>query len=98
MRDHRTAPLDAETRALFDLIEKVNRASNTVTREDVERAKAAGLTEEALYDAITVASLFRYYNTWIDATGVGDMSPEAYALGGRRMAEVGYVHEPAAED
>jgi len=94
MRDHRTAPLDDRHRALFDLIEKVNGASNTTTAADVARAKEAGWTEEALYDAITVASLFRFYNTWIDATGVHDMSPEAYSMGGRRMAEQGYVHFP----
>lgn len=93
MEDHTTAPLDDEHRALFDLIHKVNRASNTVTREDLVRAQEAGWSEEALYDAITVAALFRFYNTWIDATGVSDMSPEAYAASGHRLATEGYAHD-----
>lgn len=91
LKDHRDAPLDERHRALFDLIEKVNRASNTVTAEDVRRAKDAGWSDEALYDAITVAALFRFYNAWIDATGVSDMSPEAYAASGHRLATQGYT-------
>lgn len=94
MQDHRTAPLDARHMALFDLIHKVNAASNTIGPDDLAAARAAGWSEEALYDAITVAALFRFYNTWIDATGVGDMSPEAYAMSGERMATQGYVHFP----
>lgn len=93
LRDHRSAPLDDRKRALFDLIEKVNRASNTVTAEDLTRARDAGWSDEALYDAITVAALFRFYNTWIDATGVSDMPPEAYAASGHRLATRGYADD-----
>jgi len=75
---------------VFDLIEKVNRASNTVTADDLARARDAGWTDEELYDAITVAALFNFYNTWIDATGVSDMSPEAYQASGQRLATAGY--------
>lgn len=91
--DHESAPVDEAHRALFRFLAKVNAASNTVSAADLEAAKAAGWSEEALYDAITVAALFRFYNTWIDATGVQDMDPEAYEMSGRRMAEAGYVRE-----
>ncbi len=60
---------------------------------DLEAAKAAGWSGEALYDAITVAALFRFYNTWIDATGVQDMAPEAYETSAKRMADAGYIRE-----
>ena len=53
--------------------------------------KAAGWSEEALYDAITVCALFNFYNKWIDATGVNDMTAAAYALSGKRLATFGYV-------
>lgn len=52
---------------------------------------AAGWTEEAVYDAVTVCALFHFYNKWIDATGVADMPAAAYALGGERMATRGYL-------
>jgi hypothetical protein len=57
----------------------------------VEEVKAAGWSEEALYDAITVCALFNFYNKWIDATGVGDMPAAAYAVSGERLATRGYV-------
>jgi alkylhydroperoxidase family enzyme len=91
LRDHETAPIDDKLRALFRFLAKVNAASNTVAEGDVAAVKAAGWSEEALYDAITVAALFRFYNTWIDATGVRDMPPEAYAMSGVRIAANGYL-------
>jgi alkylhydroperoxidase family enzyme len=89
--DFRTAPIPEKERALFAFIEKVNRASNTIGPADVQTAVAAGWTEEALYDAITVCALFNFYNTWIDATGVADMPPELYDMSGQRLATRGYM-------
>ena len=51
---------------------------------------AAGWSEEAVYDAITVCALFQFYNTWIDATGVSDMPAAAYEMSGKRLA-LGYA-------
>ena len=92
--DFRTAPISEPERALFGFIEQVNRASNQVTREDVAAVVAAGFTEEAVYDAITVCALFNFYNTWIDATGVGDMPAELYDMSGQRLATRGYLPSP----
>ena len=94
LEDFRTAPIGEQERALFAFIEKVNRASNTIGPEDVRMAVAAGWTEEALYDAITVCALFNFYNTWIDATGVADMPAELYDMSGQRLATRGYVPAP----
>ena len=60
----------------------------------MDEAKAAGWSDEELYDAITVCALFKFYNTWIDATGVQDMPSAAYEMSGARLATVGYVPEP----
>ena len=59
----------------------------------MDAVREAGWSEEALYDAITVCALFKFYNTWIDATGVQDMPAEAYAMSGHRLATKGYVSE-----
>ncbi len=77
-------------KALFELIEKVNRESTEVRREDLDRARAAGWSDEALYDAITVCALFNFYNVWIDATGVHDMPAAGYEASGKRLATEGY--------
>ncbi len=90
LEDYRTAPIDDRDKALFGFIEKMNEQSNQIRRDDIDRLKQAGWTEEAIYDAITVCALFRFYNAWVDATGVHDLPAAAYALSGRRMAEQGY--------
>ena len=94
LEDHLTAPVSDKLRALFVLVEKANRASNTVGPDDIARAKSAGWDDEALYDALTVVALFRFYNVWIDATGVHDMPAAAYEASGKRLATAGYVMEP----
>lgn len=90
LNDYRTAPIDDREKALFAFIEKMNEQSNRIGQEDIENLKAAGWSEEAIYDAITVCALFRFYNAWIDATGVHDMPAAAYAMTAKRLATEGY--------
>ncbi len=59
-------------------------------QEDVTAVKAAGWSDDELYDAITVCALFNFYNKWIDATGVIDMPAAAYEASAERLAR-GYV-------
>jgi alkylhydroperoxidase family enzyme len=91
LEDYRTAPVDDRQKALFAFIEKMNEQSNQIRRDDLDRLKAAGWSEEAIYDAITVCALFKFYNAWIDATGVHDLPAGAYEMSGKRMATEGYV-------
>ena len=91
LEDYRTAPIDDREKALFAFIEKMNEQSNLIRREDVDRVKAVGWSDEAVYDAITVCALFRFYNAWIDATGVHDLPASAYDMSGKRMAAQGYI-------
>jgi alkylhydroperoxidase family enzyme len=91
LADYRTAPIDEAQKALFAFIEKMNAQSNQIARQDVDRVKAAGWTDEAIYDAISVCSLFKFYNSWIDATGVHDLPASGYEMSGRRLAAQGYV-------
>lgn len=91
LEDWKSAPIDAKDRALYGFVEKVIRDSWKIAREDVDAAKAAGWSDEALYDAITVCALFKFYNTWCDANGVQPMTAEGHAMSGKRLAEHGYV-------
>jgi alkylhydroperoxidase family enzyme len=72
-------------------VDTVNHNSPTMTAADLDRARAAGWTDEALYFAITVCALFNFYNRWIDATGVHALSDEAHRQGAKRSAQHGYV-------
>lgn len=91
LEDFRTAPISEREKTLFAFLEKMNRESNRLQKDDIDQVVAAGWTEEAVYDAITVCALFNFYTKWIDATGVSDMPASAYAASGQRLATVGYV-------
>jgi hypothetical protein len=91
LTDVATAPISEKDRALYAFIAKTNKQSRSIAQEDVDRVLEAGWTDEALYDAITVHALFRFYNAWIDATGVDDMPAFAYELSGKRLATMGYT-------
>ena len=91
--DYRTAPIDGKFAELLVLIEKTARGAWTVTSEDIEAVRAAGWSDEAIYDAITVSALFNFYTTWVDGTGVADL-PD-YAASGERMAAQGYMQAEA---
>ena len=95
--DYRSAPIDDKRKALFGFVEKMNRASTTIGRPDIEALEQAGWTQEAIYDAITVCALFAFYNKWIDATGVQDMPAAGYEMSGARLAQAGYVMKPRVD-
>jgi alkylhydroperoxidase family enzyme len=90
LEDFRSSKLSDKEKALFAFIEKVNRTSNQIKQQDVDEVRHAGWSDEAIYDAITVCSLFNFYNRWCDAAGVQDMPPFAYVFSGKRLKEQGY--------
>jgi alkylhydroperoxidase family enzyme len=93
LADADTSPLDDRHKALFRFLDKVNHDSPTMQPADLDRVRAAGWTDEALYFAITVCALFNFYNRWIDATGVHALSEEAHRAGGKRMKTGSYARE-----
>jgi hypothetical protein len=97
LNDLDNAPISDQDRTLYAFIRKMVRDSTSIGQEDVDVARKAGWSDEALYDAITVCSLFQFYNNWIDATGVGDMPVLGYEMSGHRLATQGYAAEPRSE-
>ena len=90
LRDLESSSLEEKEKALFRFIDKVNHDSPRITADDMKPLYTAGWKDEAIYFAITVCSLFNFYNRWIDATGVHALSDEAHREGGKRMAMHGY--------
>jgi alkylhydroperoxidase family enzyme len=91
LRDLESSGFDQKHKALFRFVGKVNRDSPRITAEDMQPLYAVGWDDEAIYFAITVCSLFNFYNRWIDASGVHALSEEAHRQGGKRSAVHGYV-------
>ena len=85
--------LSDKEKALFRFVEKVNHDSPRITAADMQPLYAAGYDDEAIWYAITVCSLFNYYNRWIDASGVHALCDDAHRQGGKRSAAMGYVRK-----
>jgi uncharacterized peroxidase-related enzyme len=83
--------LDPAHKELLRFLGKVVENRSGVAAADVDRVKAAGFSEEAIYDALTVASLFCFYNTWNAGAGVRAMNPAGYAYSGEVLKKRGYL-------
>ena len=57
-RDWRTAPVPAAVRATLGFLEKLTLRPADVTRDDADAVRVAGVSEEAIVDAIHVCALF----------------------------------------
>ena len=86
-----TSALDEKHKALFRFVDKVNHDSPRITAEDMMPLREVGWDDEAIYFAITVCALFNFYNRWITATGVAEMSAGAHRAQGQGIARNGYV-------
>lgn len=90
LQDYTTANISAAEKALLAYIQKVNSDCASIGQPDIDALHAHGWTDEAIYDAVTVCGLFNFYNRWVDATGVHEMSEHEHALSGKRLATQGY--------
>ena len=86
-----TAPIQEKEKVLLAYIQQVNSASFALHREEADAVRAAGWSDEAIYDAVSVCALFNFYNRWCDGAGVQPMTDEDYAAAGKRLATRGYV-------
>jgi uncharacterized peroxidase-related enzyme len=92
LKDLESSALPERDKALLRFVGKVTTNLPGVVREDVAAVQAAGWDDEAIYFAISACALFNFYNRWITATGVPEMSPEAHRQQGRNLAR-GYIRD-----
>jgi alkylhydroperoxidase family enzyme len=93
LRDLENSALPEKEKALFRFVAKVNHNSPRITAADMQPLHDVGWTDEAIYFAISVCALFNFYNRWIDAAGVHEMSEEAHRIYGARTAQHGYIRK-----
>jgi uncharacterized peroxidase-related enzyme len=67
--DWQTAPIDARLRAALTFLKKLTLTPDAIGAEDVKAARAAGINDEALYEAIYVCFLFSTMDRLADALG-----------------------------
>lgn len=66
-RDWRTAPVDAKLRAMLGFLEAMTLRPRQLTADDAAPARAAGISEAALIDAVHVGALFNMIVRLADA-------------------------------
>ena len=70
-RDYTQANLSAADRAMLDYAAKLTTAPARVTRDDVEKLRAAGFDDRGVLQINLIASWFNYINRVADGLGVG---------------------------
>lgn len=75
MEDYRNAGLDEKTVALLDYTAKVTAEPWAVVAEDVEAVRAAGYSDRAISDAVSVCGFFSLFNRVGDGLGI-ELEPE----------------------
>ena len=93
LRDLEHSTLDDKHKQLMRFVGKITRNLPGVLAGDVEAVRSAGWDDEAIYFAITTCALFNFYNRWITATGVPEMSEPAHRAQGKSLATRGYGRE-----
>jgi uncharacterized peroxidase-related enzyme len=93
LRDLEGSPLPEKEKVLLRFVGKVTKNLPAMQRDDVAALQSAGWDDEAIYYAITTCALFNFYNRWITATGVPEMSEAAHRAQGKRLAAHGYVRD-----
>ena len=86
-----SGPLSDGEKALLHFVRKLNNTPAQIGPPDIAPLHALHVTDEAIYDAVSVCSLFNFYNRWIDGTGVHAHTMEQHRASAARMAKGGYV-------
>jgi alkylhydroperoxidase family enzyme len=78
--DHRAAGLDDVDVAVMDFAEQVAADATAITRADVERLRAFGLTDGEIVDVAAAAAARAFFSKMLDALGaepdVDGLAPE----------------------
>jgi uncharacterized peroxidase-related enzyme len=90
LQDWRAAPLAPKTKAMLGLLERLTLQPQALAPQDMAAARAAGLSDAAIEDAINVCALFTVLNRLADALAFDVPGPEAFARHGRLLLRFGY--------
>lgn len=90
LADWQTAPVDARLRAALAFLEKLTLTPDAVHAVDVETARAAGISDCALKEAIYVCFLFSTMDRLADAFGFDTADPNELKRGEWILRYFGY--------
>lgn len=85
-----SAPIRAEARAALAFLEKMSRAPEALTRTDVQAVRDAGVSGEALDEAVLIGTLFHVINRVMNAVGAGPLDGQRRDMAVRLVRHFGY--------
>lgn len=91
--DYTTAPIGEPLRATLRLLEKMTLDHASITADDVREVMQAGVSKQAIADALEVAFLFNIYDRLADTMGwdVPAIAGGYYQTAARRLLTQGYA-------
>lgn len=90
LTDLEGADISPKLLPILKYVQKLTLTPSRMVLEDAEAVYRAGWTEQALYDAICICSLFNFYNRLIDGHGIKGHH-KLYELGADHLSKRGYI-------
>jgi alkylhydroperoxidase family enzyme len=91
LADWRTAPVDDRLRATLGYLEKLTLTPELLDSRDIAQMRAAGLSDQAIYDAAYVCFLFSIIDRLADAFEFTIPEAKLVAGNGRFLNRFGYT-------
>jgi len=88
--DYTTAPIDDRTRAALRLLEAVTLHPQDLSVGDIEAARGAGLSDQAICEALYVCCTFNVIDRLADAFAFPVPSPKVQRRNGQLLYRAGY--------
>ena len=93
LADWRAAPIPEGLRLTLGLLQRLALDPGAVGPANVAPLRAAGVSDDAIRDALYVSALFHVISRVADALGFVVLSPEEFAARAPAFLEGGYVRE-----
>ena len=92
MSDYATAPIGDKLRATLGLLKKMTLDHDSLGPEDVRTVLRAGVSRQAIQDALEVAFVFNIYDRLADSMGwdIPALAGGYYQVAAKRLLKHGY--------
>jgi hypothetical protein len=90
LEDVTAAPVDEALKPILRYVRKLTLTPAKMTQADADMVFAAGWSEQALHDAVSVCALFNFMNRFVEGHGIKG-SPGYFGLAAKRLFELGAV-------
>lgn len=90
MGEWKTDALSGNVQAVLPFLEKITLSPDEVGAEDVRKLREAGLSDEAIRDALYVCVDFNIIDRVADSLGFDLLTPEEFRKAARFLLKMGY--------